>query len=103
MKRSTTRPYGKWYESGYHLIFGYPQFTVMEMELLRAEHEQDEQERVRAADMMADKFVDEIWPLVEVTILLPVGGFSSWDVIKHKYERRDEFRNMLREFWREKV
>jgi len=103
MSHSTSRPCGKWYESGRHFLFGFPRYTDAEMDLMRAEIEQDEQERLRAADMMAKRFVDEFWPEIAVTILPPMNGFSSWDVIKHRYDRRDELVAMMQEFWRQRV
>lgn len=103
MSHSVSRPYGKWYESSFRFLFGFRGFTNDEMELLRAEMEQDEKERLRAADMMADKFVENNWSLFEITILPPNGGLSSWDIFKHKCKIRDEMTKMIRNFWRERV
>lgn len=68
-----------------------------------AEWMDDEQERIRAADMMAQRFVNEHWPEIEVAVLPPINGFSTWDVIRHRFSRRDEWVKLLQEFWRERV
>lgn len=102
MSHSTSRPYGKWYESGHVFLFSW-RWSEDDLAELAVEKMDDEQERLRAADMMAKRFVDEFWPEIEVAILPPVGGFSSWDIIKHRYDRRDELVSMMKEFWRERV
>jgi|ERR1700722_16193399 len=99
MSHSTSRPYGKWYDS---VLFWW-RWSEDDLAEVAVERMDDEQERLRAADMMAQRFVNEFWPLLEVTILPPMNGFQSWDVVKHRYERREEVKAMLQQFWRERV
>jgi hypothetical protein len=98
MSHSTSRPYGKWYDS--RVMFFLWRWSEDDLAELAVEKMDDEQERLRAADMMAKRFVDEFWPEIEVAVLPPRSGFESWNIIKHRYERREEMVTMLQQFWR---
>lgn len=127
MSHSTTRPYGKWYESGRHFLFGFSRFTAEEMDLLRAEIEQDERERVCAAEKLADYKLSRMLSAVRVALnptrmqinswmatdtiskerarLLTEGGEfgkRAWLEMITGYARSGELavQELLREFWR---
>ena len=102
MGHSTSKPYGKWCDSGRVLFFQH-RWSDLDRFSLAIERVLEEQERIRAADMMANRFVSEFWPQIEVAVLPPIDGFSSWDVIKRRHSRRDAWVRLLQEFWRERV
>lgn len=101
MSRSVSIP-RKWYDSGHVFLFSWRWSDEDRAELF-AEKMDDEQERLRAADMMARRFVDEFWPQIEVAILPSVKGFVSWDVMRPRYKCREEWESLLQEFWRKRV
>jgi hypothetical protein len=68
VSRSTSNPSAKWYHR-YPYVFGYyPGWFDDDIATACAEREQDEQERLRAADMMAVRFVHEHWIPVQALI-----------------------------------
>ena len=67
------------------------------------EDDLNEQERRRAADMMARHFVDQHWPDIEATILPPVEGCSNWDIVRHKSKVRGLWLDLMQKFWGEQV
>ena len=99
MSHSTSRPYGKWYES----MFRWWRWDAEDLFLMEQERAVDEQERLRAADMMASRCLESLMPELQVCILPPIEGFSSWDIMKLRHKRRDAFEKLLKEFWRERV
>ena len=102
MSHSTSRPWSKWYDSGWLMLTFY-RWSDDDKAELYCERMEDEFERLRAADMMAKRFVDAFWPEIEVAILPPINGTSGWDIRRHRWDRRDEVMRMMQEFWREKV
>jgi hypothetical protein len=102
MGHSTSKPYSKWSDSGRVLFFQH-RWSNLDRFSLALERMWEEQERIRAADMMANRFVTEYWPQIEVAVLPPIDGFSTWDVIRHRSKQRDKWVSLLQEFWRERV
>lgn len=102
MRRSTSIPYGKWYDSA-RLLFSLYRWSDDDKAELYADRMEDEMERLRSADMMAKRFVDKYFPDIAVTICPPVDGYSSWEIRKLRWQKRDKMLEMLQQFWRERV
>ena len=112
MGRSTITAY-KWYSSGRVGLFSW-RWSDEDLALLREEYELDEQERVRAAEAIADYKLMQNWDLYNSTLNPPVSNVISMDaavmrkavndfLTRRAVKGTDGVQAMLREFWREKV
>lgn len=102
MSYSVSRPYSKWYDCGSVLLFSHC-WSEEDRAELAIERMEDELERIRAADMMAEHFVNSLWPTLLIAILPPSNGYSRWHIEKLQWMLRTGMLQLLQEFWREKV